>query len=158
MAQLRRIACLLPNLAGGGQEKVTLNLLQGFNQRGLATDLVLADLRGPYRDRIPTSTRVINFNQPIVNRARSTLQLTAPLTRYLRQEAPDILISHLIWTNEWAIVANIIAGFPSRVIVWEQMPPTQPPTNSPPPLFPPPAPPNSENPELSGLVFSLVTP
>lgn len=128
MDRIQRIACLLPNLAGGGQERVTLNLLRGFIQRGLQTDLVLADLNGPYQEQIPSQTRVINLHQPIENRALSTLQLTSPLVRYLRQEKPDILISHLIWTNECAVLANTLAGFPSRLMLWEPMPPTQPPT------------------------------
>ncbi len=128
MALMRRIACLLPNLAGGGQERVTLNLLRGLTQQGYETDLVLADLNGPYQDRISSQIRVINLRQPIENRALSTLQLTSPLVRYLRQEAPDILISHLVWTNECAVLANTLAGFPSRLMLWEQMPPTQPPT------------------------------
>ena len=43
------IALYLPNLDGGGAERMMVNLSQGFARRGVAVDLVLAAAKGPYQ-------------------------------------------------------------------------------------------------------------
>ena len=43
-----RLALYLPNLDGGGAERMIVNLAAGFVRCGVPTDLVLAAARGPY--------------------------------------------------------------------------------------------------------------
>ncbi|MGD2179551.1 glycosyltransferase [Lusitaniella coriacea] len=128
MVQLQRIACLLPNLAGGGQERVTLNLLRGLTQYDLLLDLVVATAEGPYLDEIPETVRLINLERKIEDRTQSAIALISPLVRYLQQERPDVLFSHLVWTNEIAVVAKALARVPLRLILLEQMPASSKPT------------------------------
>jgi len=43
-----KLALFLPSLRGGGAERVMVNLVRGFAERGLRVDLVLAKAEGPY--------------------------------------------------------------------------------------------------------------
>ena len=56
----RPIAVFLPNLDGGGAERVLLTLAAGFAARGRPTDLVLADASGPYLKDVPDSVRTVS--------------------------------------------------------------------------------------------------
>ena len=42
------LSLYLPNLDGGGAERMMVNLAAGFAERGFPTDLVLAEAKGPY--------------------------------------------------------------------------------------------------------------
>lgn len=55
------IALFLPSLAGGGAERVMLNLARGFCKRGLAVDIVLMRFVGTYADDIPGGVRLVNL-------------------------------------------------------------------------------------------------
>ena len=47
----KRIAILLPDLRGGGAERVAVNLANTFVQRGYAVDMVLLSATGCERTR-----------------------------------------------------------------------------------------------------------
>ena len=61
-----RLAFFLPSLAGGGAERVMLNLATGFAERGFRTDLVLAAADGPYLGLVPSPVRTIDLKGPNV--------------------------------------------------------------------------------------------
>jgi glycosyltransferase involved in cell wall biosynthesis len=107
----RRIAFLLPSLAGGGAERVTLNLAGGMVGRGLAVDLVLFRAAGPNLDWVPDGVRVIDLG------CRRYLASLRPLTLYMRQERPLALISALTHANLYALAARRLACVRSRVVV-----------------------------------------
>ena len=74
-----KIAVLLPDLRGGGAERVAVNLANGFAQRGYAVDMVLLSGVGEFMDRIePRYSGVVDLNAP---RVRWSI---IPLVRYLR--------------------------------------------------------------------------
>ena len=100
----RRIACFLPSLAGGGAERVALNLAQGLQRRGCDVDLILAQARGPYRANLPEGVRVIDLDSPRVFKS------IPRLARHLRDERYDAVISHMNHANIAAILARRLAG------------------------------------------------
>ena len=51
----KRVAFLLDNLAGGGAEKVMLNLAYGIARLGHPVDLLVCKMEGALRDKIPNS-------------------------------------------------------------------------------------------------------
>ena len=53
------IALYLPNLHGGGAERMMVNLSQGFVKAGVKVDLVLAAAEGPYLVHVPSEANVI---------------------------------------------------------------------------------------------------
>ncbi|NJL20663.1 MAG: glycosyltransferase [Leptolyngbyaceae cyanobacterium SM1_3_5] len=106
------ISLFIPNLDGGGAERITLNLAEGFAQRGLRVDLVLARAEGAYLNKVPSNVRLINL------RARSPVFLfkTLALKRYLHQEQPDFILSGLDIVSA-ATWAKRLAGSSTQVII-----------------------------------------
>ncbi len=108
--QKDRVSLFVPTLAGGGAERVILNLAQGFAERGLAVDLVLAQAEGPYLDQVSPKVRLIDLKAP-----RVLLSLPA-LIRYLRQERPAALLCAMHHTNIVSLWAKRLSGVSTRVV------------------------------------------
>lgn len=106
----RRIAFFLPTLAGGGAERVALNLLAGMLERDIPLDLVLADAEGPYLSQVPDRIRVINFGVSRVIKA------VPALARYLKETQPVGLLSHMNHANMTAILARDLARVKTKLV------------------------------------------
>lgn len=113
------LALFLPSLQGGGAERAMLNLAQGFAERGLAVDLVLAKAEGPYLSQIPLGVRMVNLG------ASRVLTSLPSLVRYLRRERPKALLSALDHANVVALWAQKLSGVPVRVVVSVHSTPSQ---------------------------------
>jgi glycosyltransferase involved in cell wall biosynthesis len=109
----RRIATFLPSLAGGGAERVALNLLKGMIERDIPVDLVVADLQGEYSGQVPKEVRIFNLAKSRVTRA------IPALARYLKEHQPVMLLSHLNHANVAAILARDLARSPTKLAVVE---------------------------------------
>lgn len=107
----RKVAFFLPSLAGGGAERVLLNLANGFAQQGYKVDLVLAQATGPYMQQVSPQVNTVNLG------ARRTLTSLYSLVTYLRQTRPEALIAGLDHANLVAIWAKHLSGVPTRVLV-----------------------------------------
>lgn len=97
------IALFVPDLEGGGAERVMVRLSRGLSELGEPVDLVLAHRRGPYLQEVPASVRVIDLG---VRRLASAL---IPLVQYLRTERPRVLLS----TRD---DCNVIAAAAKRLV------------------------------------------
>lgn len=106
-----KLALFLPDLSGGGAERVMVNLANGFCERGIRTDLVLINAAGPYLDMVVPEVRVIELGT-----RRSVLSPPA-LARYLRRERPTALISALEHANVAALYAKKLSGTSVRTVV-----------------------------------------
>ncbi len=104
------IAFFLPLLAGGGAERVCLNLAAGFLDRGFRVDLVLAKAAGPLMKDIPEGTRVV-----VLGAARTVMALPK-LTAYLRREKPAVLVAAPDHANLIAIWAGMLASSRTDII------------------------------------------
>ena len=146
MSGAKRIAVLLPSLAGGGAERSMLNLIGAFLQQGRAVDLLLFRREGPYLNSVPDGTRVIELPaesalrgrwlaaradpsgisallRPVVL-ARKTdgdLRHIAPLARYLGEQPPDVLLSAMTYTNLVALWARGLARASVPVVISERI-------------------------------------
>jgi len=107
----KRIAFFLPSLAGGGAERVCVNLAAGFLSRGLQVDFVLARAAGPLLQAVPAGVRVLDLG------AGRTFLALRPLAAYLRREQPFALIAAPDHANLIAIWAKLLAGGETRVVV-----------------------------------------
>lgn len=110
---MRRISFFLPALYGGGAERVTVNLLKGMVQQGVACDLVLASAEGPYLNQVPAQVRVVDLA------AGRVIKAILPLSKYLQQEQPQALVSHLNHANVVAILAKELVKTQTRLVVVE---------------------------------------
>src|SRR4051812_49117722 len=110
-ADRRPVAFYLPNLQGGGAERVVVNLAEGLSDRGVPVDLVVAAATGPLLDQLPKGVRLFDL------RAGRVLPSLRPLVRYLRAESPRALVSSMSHANLVALWAAKLEGRRIPVIV-----------------------------------------
>jgi glycosyltransferase involved in cell wall biosynthesis len=141
------LAFFMPSLAGGGVERVMLNLAQACVERGHRVDLVVCQVEGPYQHQVPKGVRVIGLTAgPTGWLARAYILAADPqgfiallrpvllpvkswkrfpylpdLTRYLRHERPRVLLSATTHANLMALWARRLARVPTRVVVSEHI-------------------------------------
>ena len=139
-----RVAFLLPAMASGGMEQVTLTLLEALSRHGHDVDLVLERRQGDYLDRVPDAVRIIELTRSSKWRAYTQLigacprdgmdqflrmlwpgrqylpiRRLASLVDYLRAARPAVLIAAHGRIPLLAIWAREIAAVDTRVIVVE---------------------------------------
>jgi glycosyltransferase involved in cell wall biosynthesis len=114
----KRLAIFVPDMVGGGAQRVMLNLAQGIAECGYHVDLVLAQAEGAYLAQVPKSVRLVELNARHL-RARRTLASLPALVRYLRRERPEAMLSGLNHANIVALWARRLAGVPMRVVLSE---------------------------------------
>lgn len=108
-----RVALFLPSLNSGGAQRVMLNLLRFLLDRKVRTDLVVANIHGPYRSQIPSGARVVHL------KGNSVVRGIPSLVGYLRNERPTALLSALPHANIAALLARRIANCSTRILVSE---------------------------------------
>lgn len=105
------IAFFLPNLAGGGAEKVVINLLREMSQLNLPLDLVVSNAEGPYLNQLPKQVNLVNLAKGGV------LKSVLPLSGYLKEHRPRALISHMSHANVAAMLASKLARTKTQLIL-----------------------------------------
>jgi glycosyltransferase involved in cell wall biosynthesis len=105
------IAFLLPNLGGGGAERVALTLAKAFIGRGQEVDLVVMERTGELLDAVPAGVRIVDLG---VKRMRGVIP---PLIRYLRQRRPDAIQISMWPLTIMGIIAARLSRVPMRVVV-----------------------------------------
>lgn len=107
------ISLYLPNLDGGGAERMMVNLASGFAARGFTTDLVLAEARGPYLEQLAPEVNVVDLKS-------SGVAASLPrLVRYLRQHRPGALLATLNHASVVALLGRHLANVRTRTVIRE---------------------------------------
>lgn len=108
---MSKIAIFLPNLSGGGVERIIVNLIRAFVQQGLKVDLVLVREEGPYLSLVPPEVRIINLQ------SKRLLSSLPGLVRYLKENKPSTLLSAMEDINIVALWSRQLAGVSTRLVV-----------------------------------------
>jgi glycosyltransferase involved in cell wall biosynthesis len=118
---MSHIAFFLPDLSGGGAERVLLTLAGQFIRQGHRLDLVLGRARGDFARQVPEGVRVVNLSSTINLPGVAGLALVSlfGLVHYLRRERPDAILSTLSRANILMVLAGKLAHAGSRVILRE---------------------------------------
>lgn len=106
-----RITILLPNLTGGGAERLHVHLAQAWTDSGYDVQFALMSRYGVLLDALPESVRAIDLQAP---RLRSLL---LPLVRHFRETKPDVILAAMWPLTSVAILAWLLAGRPGRIFV-----------------------------------------
>jgi glycosyltransferase involved in cell wall biosynthesis len=116
-----RLALLCSGNRVGGDTKVALNLLRGLAERNIPVDLVLVSGAELPLEDLPPLVRVVDLRVSAPPRASSALKILRPLSRYLCQEKPAVLIAHLSYTNVIPVLAKWLAFSSTRLILVEHL-------------------------------------
>ncbi|BAY51880.1 putative glycosyltransferase [Thermostichus vulcanus NIES-2134] len=110
---MARISLLLPDLRGGGAERLGLVLAEEFVRLGHEVEFVLMRAEGELLAEARRGYPIVDLNAP---RARNVVPV---LARYLRTRRPDALIAAMWPLTALAPIAALIAGFRGKVLVSE---------------------------------------
>jgi glycosyltransferase involved in cell wall biosynthesis len=111
----RRIAILLPNLAGGGVERVRLLLASEFLEMGFAVDFVLVQRCGELLSEVPDGCRVFDLHSARLRNVPWALR------RYLARESPDALLAAMWPLTALAGAALRMTKRPTRLVASEHI-------------------------------------
>lgn len=106
-----KIALILPDLGGGGAERVALTLAEDMLSAGHEVDFVLIGEGGALLSLVPQNARIVELR---ATRIRNAL---VPLVRYLRRRKPDATQAFMWPVTVLAILAHRLAGAPGRLVV-----------------------------------------
>ncbi len=113
---MSRIALFVPNLHGGGAEKMMVHLANEFASLGHDCDLVLARAEGPYLDRISDPVRLVELRTDFSN------PLVIPrLAKYLRNNTPTAMLSAMTYPNIALLLARRLARVDTRIVISERI-------------------------------------
>lgn len=126
MPRGRRIAVFIYALTGGGAQRRTLTLANGFAERGYQVDVVTVRGRGLLNSELSPRARLVALDGgwgrwhpgTIVRKRGLKGYLAIPsLARYVIRRAPDIVLSAASHANIPAILAWHLAGKPAPLVL-----------------------------------------
>lgn len=93
-------------------EPVMLTLAEEFLERGIETDIVLMQRKGERTDNVPSRARVFDLE------AHHVVMAPTALAQYLRRQRPSVLLS-AGYTNRIALLARLLAGTSTSIVISE---------------------------------------
>lgn len=111
MREFNKIALVLPDLRGGGAEKVFVNLANYFVSVGYEIDLVLLKEKGEFIADCDKRIKLINLN---CNYYRDSIK---PLRNYISKSKPNSILVGLWPLTAYAILASLLTKHKVKVIV-----------------------------------------
>jgi hypothetical protein len=106
-----RLAFLLPNMGGGGAERVAITIMSDFLARGYEVDLVLVRAEGELLAKVPAGVRVFDL------KARRFATALIPLIRYFRDRKPDAIQVRMWPLTVIGLFARRLARVDTRVVI-----------------------------------------
>lgn len=107
------VSIVLPDLRGGGAERVAINLANSFVTRGHEVEVVLLTATGQFFDLLHPEVKVVDLMTPRVRWA------VIPMIRYLRSRQPATVLAFMWPLTVLVPLACIIARVSTRVVVAE---------------------------------------
>jgi glycosyltransferase involved in cell wall biosynthesis len=107
------VSLFIQTLEVGGAQRVMVNLANGFAAEGYTTDLVLVTESGDFLKEVSEDVRIVDLG------ATRTVTSIPPLRRYFQDVAPSTMISAMTHTNVAALIANVLAGSSTDIVVTE---------------------------------------
>ena len=106
----RRICLFMADFAGGGAERVMVNIANELSRRGRHVDVLVARTSGDHRGLLSADIAV----QELSGRLARTL---LPLSQYLRNTRPAAILSAGVHACAIAALAKAWSGVPARLVL-----------------------------------------
>lgn len=112
---MKTIAIVLPNLQGGGAEKVAVNLANTWVSWGLAVEFVLMKRKGEFLELVDSRVTIHDLT------CQRVRQVPIALRHYLRSRKPTITIVNMWPLTSIATLSWWLAGSPGKFFVCEHV-------------------------------------
>ena len=109
----KKITFFIPNLEMGGAERVTVNIVNSLDKKPYNLSLILAQKTGVFVRELPEDVHIFNLG------TYSYVKIFLKLTKYFREEQPDIFISVFPIFTVISILAKIFCGSKAKIIIVE---------------------------------------
>jgi len=113
---VKSISILLPNLKGGGAERLHLTLAKHFLEQGKDVEFVLMKAEGELLDEARSLFSVYALN---ADRVRN---VPSKLSAYLKGRRPDVLLAAIWSLTGAASIGNLLSGHVSKLFLSEHNP------------------------------------
>ena len=114
-----KVLMLLPSMAGGGAERVAVNLLRHFDRARIEPVLGLLRAEGPFLEQVPGDVRVVNLNR---RRARFAADA---IVRLVWRERPGAVLSILSHLNQVTAMCRPFFPAATRCVIREGVVPSR---------------------------------
>lgn len=115
----KKVAFVIPSLAGGGAERVVTTILRNINKDLFDLYIILVSKEGVYLSQIPSHVKIISLNS---NRVRySFVHLTKALNRY----RPDVILSTLEHMNLALLMLRPLLKNKPKILIREANTPSK---------------------------------
>ena len=105
------LAIYLPDLSGGGAERLHVRLAPIFARAGFAVTFLLDRAGGELMPLIPRECRIEVLN------ARRQITALPKIAKYLARRRPDVLIANMEHMNVMSVLARMVSRVPTRIVV-----------------------------------------
>ena len=110
-----KIAIFIPNLEGGGAERMMVNLANKFVDK-TNVDLLLATESGPYIKIVDNKVNIINFGISFLNP-----MVLMYLIKYIRKEKPMAILSAMTYPNVAVVIARFLSNVSTQLVISERV-------------------------------------
>ncbi len=120
---LKKVFFIIPTLGGGGAERVFLHILKNLDRSKFSPRVVLFEKKGELLSELPEDAgfTILKQDERTYKMYGTVfLKLAWRLSRLMRNEMPDIMVSFMWYTNFVTLMARILSRISSRVIVSER--------------------------------------
>jgi glycosyltransferase involved in cell wall biosynthesis len=104
----RKVCFVLPSLAGGGAERVAVQVLNALDQQRWDRSMYLFARSGPFLSDVSPSVGIESADSP------SRLERWRRLRRFVRRTRPDVIVAFLSYLS--VLTASRAAGVGTRVV------------------------------------------
>jgi glycosyltransferase involved in cell wall biosynthesis len=114
----KKILLVIPSLAGGGAERVALNILKYLDRERFILSLVLFDCKGEYLTQVPKDVIIYCLNKK--NRLNSFKFIILLAFKIYPKVKPDIVISFLEYANLIVLISRKLSPTKPPIIISER--------------------------------------
>ncbi len=110
------IALFVPNLEGGGAERMMVNLANNFADKGYCVDFVLVKKSGPYVKLVDKKVKIHELNIAYFNPI-----LIIGLIYYIRLKKPKVILSAMTYPNIAILIAALFSRVSPKIVISERV-------------------------------------